>query len=124
MFWLNYQISKSEGQTNLNMPLQNIQKKIATAYWSNIIPFFKRKKQGKHIYVLMHQHFAKTNIGFHIEMIILEVYYVHSITIHKDIKKQSSPESLLQNTLCVGTLSEPTPVYHVQHQSCQNIFFF
>lgn len=74
MFWLNYQISKSEGQTNLNMPLQNIQEKIATAYWSNIIPFFKRKKQGKHIYVLMHQHFPKTNIGFHIEMITLEVH--------------------------------------------------
>ena len=74
MFWLNYQMSKSEGQTNLNMPLQNIQEKIATAYWSNLILIFLRKKQGKHKYVLMHQHFAKTNIGFHIEMIIPEVY--------------------------------------------------
>lgn len=47
MFWLNYQISKSEGQTNLNMPLQNIQKKIATANWSNIIPFFLKEKTRK-----------------------------------------------------------------------------
>ena len=47
MFWLNYQMSKSEGQTNLNMPLQNIQEKIATAYWSNLILIFLKEKTTK-----------------------------------------------------------------------------